>query len=56
MVHFQAWIYPQPEQKPFQLEWDDLMDASRNDKPYNEEKRGACRADHHLRPDAEPPA
>jgi len=36
-----AWIYPQPEQNPYQLEWDDLMDAIRNDKPYNEVKRGA---------------
>lgn len=36
-----AWIYPQPEQNPYQLEWDDLMDAIRNDKPYNEVRRGA---------------
>jgi predicted dehydrogenase len=35
------WAFPQPEQSPYQLEWDDLMDAIRNDKPYNEAKRGA---------------
>ncbi len=27
---------PQPEPNPYQLEWDDLVDAIRNDKPYNE--------------------
>lgn len=36
-----VWSYPQPEVTPYQLEWDDLMDAIRNDKPYNEVKRGA---------------
>jgi hypothetical protein len=35
------WSYPQPEKNPYQLEWDDLLDAIRNDKPYNEVKRGA---------------
>ncbi len=35
------WKVPQPEPSPYQLEWDDLMDAIRNDKPYNEAKRGA---------------
>jgi predicted dehydrogenase len=35
------WRYPQPEASPYQLEWDDLIDAIRNDKPYNEAKRGA---------------
>jgi predicted dehydrogenase len=35
------WAYPQPEKSPYQYEWDDLMDAIRNDKPYNEVKRGA---------------
>jgi hypothetical protein len=35
------WSYPQPEQNPYQLEWNDLIDAIRNDKPYNEVKRGA---------------
>ena len=35
------WAYPQPEKNPYQLEWDDLIDAIRQDKPYNEAKRGA---------------
>ncbi len=35
------WRFPQPEPNPFQLEWDDLIDAIRQDKPYNEAKRGA---------------
>jgi predicted dehydrogenase len=35
------WSYPQPEPNPYQLEWEDLIDAIRNDKPYNEVKRGA---------------
>jgi predicted dehydrogenase len=35
------WAYPQPEKSPYQLEWDDLMEAIRQDKPYNEVKRGA---------------
>ena len=29
------------EPNPYQLEWDDLIDAIRNDKPYNEVQRGA---------------
>ena len=36
-----AWAFPQPEPNPYQLEWDDLIDAIRKDKPYNEVKRGA---------------
>ena len=36
-----VWQFPQPEPNPYQLEWDHLMDAIRNDKPYNEVKRGA---------------
>jgi len=36
-----AWAFPQPEPDPYQLEWEDLMDAIRQDKPYNEVKRGA---------------
>jgi len=28
------------EEKPYQNEWNDLMDAIRNDKPYNEVQRG----------------
>ena len=35
------WAFPQPEPNPYQLEWDDLIDAIRNDQPYNEAKRGA---------------
>ncbi|MBI3838387.1 MAG: Gfo/Idh/MocA family oxidoreductase [Planctomycetia bacterium] len=35
-----AWAFPQPEPNPYQLEWDDLIDAIRGDKPYNEVKRG----------------
>ena len=35
------WAYPQPEKSPYQLEWDDLVEAIREDKPYNEVKRGA---------------
>ena len=35
------WAFPQPEPSPYQLEWDDLTDAIRTDRPYNEVKRGA---------------
>ena len=35
------WAAPQPEADPYQLEWMDLIEAIRNDKPYNEVKRGA---------------
>ena len=35
------WAFSQPEPNPYQLEWDDLIDAIRQDKPYNEVKRGA---------------
>ncbi len=34
------WAYPQPEPSPYQLEWNDLIAAIRNDTPYNEVKRG----------------
>jgi predicted dehydrogenase len=37
----QTWAFPQPEPNPYQLEWDDLVEAIRQDKPYNEVKRGA---------------
>jgi predicted dehydrogenase len=37
----QLWAYPQPEKSPYQLEWDDLVEAIRGDKPYNEAQRGA---------------
>jgi predicted dehydrogenase len=35
------WAFPQPEPSPYQLEWNDLIEAIRQDKPYNEVKRGA---------------
>ncbi len=35
------WRFPQPEKSPYQWEWDDLLDAIRQDKPYNEARRGA---------------
>jgi predicted dehydrogenase len=35
------WRFPQPEPNPYQLEWDDLIAAIREDKPYNEVERGA---------------
>jgi hypothetical protein len=36
-----TWAYPQPEKNPYQLEWDDLIDAIRKGKPCNEARRGA---------------
>ena len=36
-----TWAFPQPEPNPYLLEWDHLIDAIRQDKPYNEVKRGA---------------
>jgi predicted dehydrogenase len=36
-----AWAFPQPEVTPYQFEWDDLMEAIREDKPFNEVQRGA---------------
>ena len=36
-----TWAFPQPEPNPYQLEWDHLIEAIRQDKPYNEVKRGA---------------
>jgi hypothetical protein len=35
------WAFPPPEPSPYQLEWDDLIAAIRNNTPYNEAKRGA---------------
>lgn len=35
------WAFPQPEPNPYQLEWDDLMEAIRNGRKYNEVERGA---------------
>jgi predicted dehydrogenase len=36
-----VWAFPQPEKTPYQWEWDDLTEAIRENKPYNEVKRGA---------------
>ena len=36
-----AWAFPQPEPNPYQLEWDHLIKAIREDTPYNEARRGA---------------
>lgn len=36
-----AWAFPQPEPNPYQLEFDDLVNAIRENKPYNEARRGA---------------
>ncbi len=36
-----TWAFPQPEPNPYQLEWEHLVEAIRQDKPYNEVKRGA---------------
>lgn len=36
-----AWEYPQPEKhNPYQAEWEHLIEAIRNDQPYNEVERG----------------
>lgn len=38
-----AWAFsrpPEPEPSPYDLEWEDLVDAIRNNRPYNEVKRG----------------
>jgi len=35
-----VWRAAQPEKNPYQLEWNHLIDAIRQDKPYNEVKRG----------------
>lgn len=35
------WAFPQPEPSPYQLEWDDLMEAIRKGTDYNEVERGA---------------
>jgi predicted dehydrogenase len=35
-----VWAFPPPEQNPYQLEWDHLINAIRKDKLYNEVKRG----------------
>ena len=35
------WAFPQPERNPYVTEWIDLLEAIREDKPYNEVRRGA---------------
>ena len=34
------WAFPQPEPNPYQVEWDDFIEAIRMDTPYNEVDRG----------------
>ncbi len=36
-----VWSYGRREPSPYQLEWDHLIEAIRQDKPYNEARRGA---------------
>ena len=36
----ELWAYPQPEPNPYQTEWNDLLEAIRDNKPYNEVPRG----------------
>jgi predicted dehydrogenase len=36
-----SWRYADKEPNPYQLEWDHLFEAIREDRPYNEAKRGA---------------
>ena len=35
------WKFTDPEPNPYDVEWEDLLTAIRQDKPYNEAKRGA---------------
>ncbi|MCA9126148.1 MAG: gfo/Idh/MocA family oxidoreductase, partial [Planctomycetales bacterium] len=35
-----AWEFGDETNNPYQVEWNDLLDAIRNDKPYNEVERG----------------
>lgn len=35
------WAFPQPEEHPYQAEWEHLIDAIRQDLPYNEARFGA---------------
>lgn len=35
-----VWAFPQPEKSPYQWEWDDLMEAIRENRPFNEVRRG----------------
>lgn len=36
-----AWSYPEAEQNPFALEWEDFLAAIRDDTPYHEVEQGA---------------
>lgn len=36
-----VWAFPEPEPNPYRVEWEELLEAIREDKPYNEVKRGA---------------
>lgn len=36
-----AWRFGPKEPNPYELEWEDLMEAIRRDQPYNEARRGA---------------
>ncbi|WP_396625371.1 Gfo/Idh/MocA family protein [Luteitalea sp.] len=36
-----AWAYPPEERSPYRIEWIYLIDAIRNDRPWNEVRRGA---------------
>ncbi|HEV3203089.1 MAG TPA: Gfo/Idh/MocA family oxidoreductase [Gemmataceae bacterium] len=36
-----VWRFPPQEPDPYQIEWDRLIDAIRQDRPHNETKRGA---------------
>ncbi len=36
------WYAQQPEPNPYDLEWEDFIDAIRNNKPYNELERGVA--------------
>lgn len=35
-----TWEFPQPEENPYQLEWNDLIEAIKKDLPFNEVDRG----------------
>lgn len=37
-----TWAFPQPELNPYDLEWEDLMEAIKNNTPYNEVPRGVA--------------
>jgi predicted dehydrogenase len=36
-----VWAFPQPEAHPYLMEWEHLIEAIRQDKPYNEARFGA---------------